>query len=102
MNDAEGLLQVDLLGRSFVLRATGESPQYLDEVYSHYSIMLKQAQNVSSSTNPLDTAIIAGILLADQFFKEKMKNQDTDKTLDLNEMEVLTLKMISSIDGVVQ
>ena len=101
MNDAEDLLQVDLLGRSIVLRATGESPQHLDEVYNHYSIVLKQAQNVSSSTNPLDTAIIAGILLADEVVKDRKKMQDEDNTNDLNEMEALALKMISSIDKVV-
>ena len=97
MNDAEGLLQVNLLGRCITLQATGETPRYLNDVYNYYSIMLKQAQNVSASTNPLDTAIIAGILLADQLLKDREKNSKED-----NEMEVLTLKMISSIDEVVQ
>ena len=100
MNNDEGLLQVDLLGTSFVLR-TDKPPQYLDVLYNHYKIMLKHVENVTVSSDPLQTAIVAGILLADQFFEERKKNSDADSIPDLSEMEVLTLKMISSIDEVV-
>ena len=101
MNNDDGLLQVDLLGTSFVLRTTDESPQYLDILYNHYKIMLKQVENVTASADPLQTAIIAGILIADEFFKERMKTQEADKLPDLNEIEEITLRMISSIDEVV-
>ena len=58
-------------------------------------------ENVTASADPLQTAIIAGILIADEFFKERIKAEGVDKLPDLNEIEEITLKMISSIDEVV-
>ena len=100
MNDNEGLLQIDVLGASFALQ-TDETAQYLDVLYNHYKIMLKHVENVTGGKDPLTTAIVAGILIADELFKERMKSPDASMTPELNEMEALALKMISSIDQVV-
>ncbi len=100
MDKDEGVLQIDVLGTSFALQ-TDETSQYLDVLYNHFRIMLKHVENVTGSTDSLKTAIVAGILITDELFKERMKNPNADKTPELNEMEALALKMISSIDRVV-
>lgn len=100
MNSNEGLLQIDVLGTSFALQ-TDESSQYLDVLYNHYKIMLKHVENVTGGKDPLKIAIIAGILITDELFKEKIKGANADKTPELNEMEMIALKMISRIDQVI-
>ncbi len=100
MNGNEGLLQIDLLGCSFALQ-TDEKDQYLEVLYNHYKIMLKHIENVTGNADPLKIAIVAGLLITDELFKERMKNSNADKTSELNEMEALALKMISKIDQVV-
>ncbi len=96
----EGLLQIDILGTSFTLQ-TDETPQYLEVLYNHYKIMLRQVENVTGTSDPLKSAIIAGILVTDELFKEKMKHPEDVRAVDLNEIEQRALYMISRIDQVV-
>ena len=100
MTKPEGLLQTDLLGTSFALQ-TDETPQYLDVLYNHYKITLKQVENVTGGSDPLKTAIIAGILVTDELFKEKQKHPANPQAPDLNDVEARALRMISRIDQVV-
>jgi Cell division protein ZapA. len=98
---AKGNLQIDLLGTSFAIQAD-EKPEYLNALYSHYKKTISQIENTSGLTEPLKVAIIAGILLADELYKEKMKRSDQTPSLDLAEAEKLALGMISRIDQVIQ
>ena len=98
---AKGNLQIDLLGTSFAIQAD-EKPEYLNALYSHYKKTISQIENTSGLTEPLKVAIIAGILLADELYKEKMKRSDQIPSLDLAEAEKLALGMISRIDQVIQ
>lgn len=94
---AKSSLQIDLLGSSFAIQAD-EKPEYLNALYNHYKKTITQIETTSGLKEPIKIAIIAGILLADELYKEKMKNQNTSDTLDLAEAERLALAMISRID----
>ena len=97
----KGSLQIDLLGTSFTIQAE-EKSEYLDALYFHYKKTIEQVESNSGLDDPIKTAIIAGILLADEFYKEKMKRVEQSSTakLDLAEVEKLALGMISRIDQV--
>lgn len=94
---AKGCLQIDLLGSSFAIQAD-EKPEYLNALYNHYKKTITQIESTSDLKEPLKIAIIAGILLADELFKEKMKRSDQHSLSDQKEIEKLTLEMISRIE----
>jgi cell division protein ZapA (FtsZ GTPase activity inhibitor) len=96
----KGCLQIDLLGASFAIQAD-EKPEYLNALYSHYKKTVNQIESTSGLGEPLKVAIIAGILLADELYKEKMKHPEQGNTLDLAEAEKLALAMISQIEQVI-
>lgn len=98
---AKGCLQIDLLGSSFAIQAD-EKPEYLNALYNHYKKTVTQIESTSGLSEPLKIAIIAGILLADELYKEKMKRPDQNTTLDLIEAEKIALAMISRIDQVIK
>lgn len=98
---AKGCLQIDLLGSSFAIQAD-EKPEYLNALYNHYKKTVTQIESTSGLSEPLKIAIIAGILLADELYKEKMKRTDQNTTLDLIEAEKIALAMISRIDQVIK
>ena len=98
---AKGSLQIDLLGSSFAIQAD-EKPEYLNALYNHYKKTVTQIESTSGLSEPIKIAIIAGILLADELYKEKMKRPDQNTTLDLIEAEKIALAMISRIDQVIK
>lgn len=97
---AKGCLQIDLLGSSFAIQAD-EKPEYLNALYNHYKKTVTQIESTSDLKEPLKIAIIAGILLADELYKEKMKHPDQNTSIDQNEIEKITLGMISRIEKVI-
>ena len=97
---AKGNLQIDLLGASFAIQAD-EKPAYLEAIYSHYKKTVSRIESSAKLTDPLKIAILADILAADEYYKEKMKHADEDSDIDLSEAEKLALRMISRIDQVI-
>lgn len=98
---AKGSLQIDVLGTSFAIQAD-EKPEYLNALYNHYKKTITQIESSSNLTDSLKVAIIAGILLADELYKEKMKRSEQPSSIDLAEAEKLALGMISRIEQVIQ
>jgi cell division protein ZapA len=66
---AKGNLQIDLLGASFAIQAD-EKPEYLEAIYSHYKKIVSRIESSAKLTDPLKIAILAGILAADEYYKE--------------------------------
>ncbi len=97
---AKGSLQIDVLGTSFAIQAD-EKPEYLSALYDHYKKTIEQIEITSGIHDPLKTAIIAGILVSDELYKEKMKHPAISPELDLAEAEKLALGMISRIEQVI-
>jgi cell division protein ZapA len=94
---AKGTLQIDILGTSFSVQAE-EDTSYLEMLLGYYCRVIKQVESGSSVKDSLKTAILAGIMLCDELYKEKQKNDNSGITRELSEAERLTLKMIAAID----
>jgi len=97
---AKGNLQIDLLGTSFTIQAD-ETPDYLAAIFAHYKKTVSQIETRSGLTEPLKIAIIAGILLSDELYKEKMRQSGQISSTDLVEAEKIALGMISRIEQVI-
>ena len=97
---AKGNLQIDVLGTSFAIQAD-EKPAYLAALYSHYKKNIEQIEATSGLHDPVKIAIIAGILLCDELYKEKMKYSGQASQIDLAEAEKIALGMISRIEQVI-
>ncbi len=96
---SKGQLDINLLGTSFEIQAD-ETDEYLQQIYEHYLCMIEQVKNSSSVTDPLRLAIIAGILVTDEFYKEQFKNADKLSSENENfEIEKVTQRIIRQIDG---
>lgn len=68
---APHLLPVEILGASFSLKTTDEDPAHLREVIAFFEKKVKETQQTVAITDPLKLAIISGIIIADELFKER-------------------------------
>lgn len=94
-----GTLQINILGTSFAIQAE-ESNDYLETLLAYYTQMVDQVKNASGSDS-LKTAILAGIMLCDELYKEKIASKQQLPSEDLNELEKITLNLIKKIDKVI-
>ena len=94
-----GTLKIELSGTSFTIRSE-EDDAYLQQLLSYYKKVSDGIEKTSGLKNPLQTAILSGIMLCDEVFKEKKRNSQTysgDNESD-SEAERITLEMIQKID----
>ncbi|MGI5058119.1 cell division protein ZapA [Treponema pectinovorum] len=68
-----GTLQIDLLGTSFSIKAT-EDDEYLKKLFGYYKSITEEIQKTGMMKNNTHIAILAGIMLCDELYKEKSKN----------------------------
>ncbi|MBQ7752081.1 MAG: cell division protein ZapA [Treponema sp.] len=101
-----GKLHIDTLGTSFTIQANGDD-EYLKKLLSYYNKVAEEAQKITSLKTPLQTAILAGIMLCDEVYKDKQNKIameagqiDPDVILESNEIERHTLDMIEKIGKV--
>ena len=95
-----GSLQIDLLGSSFAIKANDESA-YLEKLLGYYKRITEEVKKTGGLTKPVEIAIMSGITLVDELYKEKSKNVKLSKgaqSTDEEEAERLTLRMIDRID----
>ena len=95
-----GSLQIDLLGSSFAIKANEESV-YLEKLLGYYKRITEEVKKTGGLTKPVEIAIMGGITLVDELYKEKSKNAkllNGTKYTDDEEAERLTLRMIDRID----
>ena len=101
-----GKLHINTLGTSFTIQANGDD-EYLQRLLSYYDKVAQEAQKITALKTPLQTAILAGIMLCDEVYKEKQNKiameagkLDPDVILQSNDIERHTLEMIKKIDKV--
>ncbi|MDE5614586.1 MAG: cell division protein ZapA [Treponemataceae bacterium] len=95
-----GALQIDVLGASFAIQANEDSA-YLKKLLDYYKRIAEQIEASGSLKNSLQVAILTGITLCDELYKEKSKKQQIASQLvndDGGEAERLTIEMIKKID----
>ncbi len=97
-----GTLQIDILGTTFTINAKEDS-DYLNQLLIYYKQILKQIDLYAETQEPIQTAILAGIMLCDELYKEKLnllKLKKQISTEQLEKFEKTTLQMIQKIDKV--
>lgn len=99
-----GTLQIDILGTSFTITAK-EDTEYLQKLLAYYSQVAKQIETTEITQDNIQTAILTGIMLCDELYKEKYRLHKIKKQVNteaLAEAEKITLKMMGNIDKVLE
>lgn len=65
-------IQINVLGTSFALKAP-EELSYLEKIHDYFKNVCDEIQKNDGIQDQKKTAVLAGILIADQLFKEKQK-----------------------------
>ena len=102
-----GKLHIDLLDTSFTVQAN-EDEEYLKKLLGYYSRIVEDVSKIPSIRTPLQTSILAGIMLCDELYKEKSnvavlkKGQSLPPENDTisEELERRTIAMIDKINKV--
>lgn len=66
-----GELHINLLGTSFSIKATEDS-QHLEKLLGYYKNIVNDVSKIPAvKNNPLQTSILAGLMLCDELYKTK-------------------------------
>lgn len=100
-----GILQIDILGTSFAIQAQEDS-LYMQSLLTHYKQVAEKIEQTTGLTDPLKQAILAGIFISDELFKERQSQnrQETESVQashDLQQAEQVTLQMISQLNQII-
>jgi len=91
------LQKINLLGSSFSLKVD-EDPEYFKKVISHIEEIFSKIEIDMNIKDPLRIALLSCILLTDDLFKEKDRATQNPDLKDADEVELMTMKIISLID----
>lgn len=97
-----GTLQINVLGTSFTINAKEDS-DYLKKLLDYYKTIIEQVENAATTQDSIQTAILSGIMLCDELYKEKMRLLKIKKQIDteaLTEVENITMNIINKIDQI--
>lgn len=104
-----GRLKIEMLGTSFTIQAN-EDNQYLEKLLGYYQRITDDVKIIDSIKSPLQVAILSGIMICDELYKEKQNKialengesvaQISENSLDSDEIQRITLEMIKKIDKV--
>lgn len=98
-----GSLTINLLGTSFKINAQQDS-QYLQQLLTYYTGVVDNLKETVSEQDPLQIAILAGILISDELHTQQCTSNiqqiGTENNYVLSEVENITEKLINSIDQV--
>ena len=98
-----------MLGTSFTIQAN-EDNQYLEKLLGYYKRITDDVKNIDSIKSSLQVAILSGIMICDELYKEKQKkialeygvfvSQNPEDSKNSDEIQRITLEMIQKIDKV--
>lgn len=104
-----GRLKIEMLGTSFTIQAN-EDNQYLEKLLGYYQRITDDVKRIDSIKSPLQVAILSGIMICDELYKEKQNKialengesvaQISENPIDSDEIQRITLEMIKKIDKV--
>ncbi|MDR1317900.1 MAG: cell division protein ZapA [Spirochaetales bacterium] len=87
--------KIDILGTSFSVH-TDEEPEYLGRIIEYYREKTEEIRRTAPSADALKSAILAGIILADELFKLK-DNPPPVVLPDAQETARITEKLIRQL-----
>ena len=104
-----GRLKIDMLGTNFTIQAN-EDDEYLDKLLGYSKRITEDVKQIESIKTPLQVAILSGIMICDELYKEKqnkiaLENGEIIESVNENddtfeEIQKRTLEMINKIDKV--
>ena len=102
-----GKLKIEMLGTSFTIQAN-EDNAYLEKLLGYYKRITDDVSKIDSIKTPLQTAILSGIMICDELYKEKqnkvaLENGEyvpVENDMDSVEIERRTQQMIEKISKV--
>ena len=104
-----GRIKIEMLGTSFTIQAN-EDNQYLEKLLGYYQRITDDVKRIDSIKSPLQVAILSGIMICDELYKEKQNKialengesvaQISENSIDSDEIQRITLEMIKKIDKV--
>jgi cell division protein ZapA len=97
----KGHVQIQILGTTFAIQAD-EDPDYLSRLIDYLSDKVHEIEKTVSTKDPLRIAILAGILLADELFKDRERLNATLSPSESEEAEQIARRLIQSIDESLQ
>lgn len=99
-----GTLQIDILGKSFAIKANEDS-EYLKKLLGYYKRIVNEIEK-GGMNDPLQISILAGITLCDDLYKEKGRNAKFQNALEKNEADLqadkITQELIQKLDKVLK
>ena len=91
-------MRISLLGTSFSIQ-TDEDPEYVNQLVAYFESKINSVGTGTPSGEPLKKAIIAGILIADELFREKQSpGSPALSRQDENEIDAITDSMFQLLD----
>jgi cell division protein ZapA len=100
-------IRIDVLGTLFSIDTPADAAymQFLLDNYKKMTALVEEGAG-SNLRDPLQISIMSGIMLCDELYKEKKRNEkvrnDVNAAGDLVEAERLTLHLIEKLDKAVQ
>lgn len=96
------VIQINVLGTSFALKAEEDLP-YLEKIQEYYKNVCDEIQKNDGIQNQKKVAVLAGILIADELYKEKQKALDSRDPAKVDmETDRLAKSMIEKIEKALQ
>ena len=85
-------MRIDLLGAEFTIK-TDQDPEYLQEVVEFYRTKVEEVRRSVGTSDALKIAILAGIITADAYLKQKGEHRTSDA-----EARQITQTLITELD----
>lgn len=92
-------LEIAILGTRITIQ-TDEDPEHLARVLELYKSKVAEVEGKLANHDPLRTAILSGILLADEVLKNPASPTERELAENAQEAERLTHKMLRLLDGI--
>lgn len=93
-----GRLSINLLGTLFSINAS-EDDAYLESLLDNYTQVVNKIQSNGMRLNDLQVAILAGIMVTDDLFRERAKKTEhKNNTASDDEAEKHTIEMIKKLE----
>jgi len=92
-------LKVKILGTVFAIQSA-EKQEYLEEIIQYYKQKVQEINEKAPATDPLKAAILAGLNVTDELFKEKISKHTPASESEVSALELnqITERMINKIN----
>jgi cell division protein ZapA len=92
-------IRVEMLGASFTIQ-TDESREYVESILAYLGTKVDKVSSSSHVDDPLKAAILAGVYIIDELFRERVENSVSTglSGKDHDEISAVAQRLIARID----